>query len=143
MRSPDGTPTDGRVGASGSIFDVPLALWTYALLRPLAFLAPALTADGSIGLGVLVVAVLFVFVLRRSRRAYQALVLLDIFSGVMLMTAWVEADDNPLSIPILAGLSLMALLWPSNWRYVSAPTTHQPSTDRFTDHSTGRALKGY
>ena len=134
MRPSFDVPSDGRVGDHPSLFDVPISLWAYAMLRALAFLAPALAADGRIGFGVVVVPVLFVFVIRRSRMAYQVLVLLDIFSAVMLLTAWLGADDNPVSVPILTGLSLVALLWPSNWRYVTAET--QPTT--FTNHSDRR-----
>ncbi len=104
--------TSSRVGARRSIWDVPIAIWAYGLLRSLAFIAPTWSEDGRIGLGVVPVLVLFVFLVRGSRRAWGALVLFDIFSYVMLLAAWFEADDAPLAIPFLAGASMAALLRP-------------------------------
>jgi hypothetical protein len=112
-----GSPS--RVGAQRSIWDVPVAIWAYGLLRSLAFIAPSWTEDGQIGLGVVVVLVLYVFLVRRSRRAWVALVVLDTFSHVMLLTAWLGADESPWAIPILAAASLVALLMPSTRRYAS------------------------
>ena len=112
--------TDGRVGARASLAEVPVSLWAYGLLRSLAFMAPAMTDEGRIGLGAIVTLVLFVFVLRRSNRAYYALIFVDIFSHVMLLAAWLGANEAPFSIPLLAGLSLLALLWPSTRQYVSS-----------------------
>jgi hypothetical protein len=121
---------DGRVAARPSITDVPVSLWVYGLLRSLAFMAPSLTEEGRFGLGAIVTVVLFVFVLRRSHRAYQVLIFLDAFSLVMLLATWLGADDAPLSVPLLAGLALVALLWPSTRRYVSSGPRPAPSDQR-------------
>jgi hypothetical protein len=100
------------------LLDVPPALWAYALLRSLAFAAPS-WAGGSIGLGVVVVAFLYVYTLRRSRRAWSALVILDGISLPLLVAAWLEAGDAAVAAPILAVLSIAVLVLPATRRYVS------------------------
>jgi hypothetical protein len=114
---------------------VPIAIWAYGFLRSLTFVAPSWTEDGQVGLGVIVVLVLYVFLLRGSRRAWMALVVLDTFSHVMLMAAWLNADDSPLAIPILAGASLVALLMPSTRRYVA----HDGETQQLSRGTTNGA----
>lgn len=107
--------------ASSPIWQIPLALWVYGLLRSLAFAAPSWTSEGRIGLGSFVVIVLYVFVLRRSRRAWTGLVIVDTFSLVLLTVAWVDADNAPLAIPALAAVALVVLLAPSIRRHVAEP----------------------
>ncbi len=124
-------PTSTRVGARPSPLDVPIALWAYGLLRALAFAAPAWTRDGRIGLGVVVVLALYIVVLvRRARWAWVALVALDVLSLTMLIAVWMEADDAPLSVPILAGAAMVALLMPSVRRYLRIDRT-RPHTSMF------------
>ncbi|MGI9031112.1 MAG: hypothetical protein ACR2HP_14185 [Ilumatobacteraceae bacterium] len=118
-----------RVGARPTMFDVPIALWAYGLLRSLAFAAPAWTEDGRIGLGVIVVLALYVVVLvKRSRGAWIALVALDVLSFTMLITVWLREDDAPLIIPILAGAALVALLLPSTRRYLNVDRARRRSS---------------
>lgn len=112
-------PTSKTATAS-PIWQIPVTLWGYGLLRSLAFAAPSWSRDGRIGLGLFVVIVLYGFVLRRSRRAWKVLVALDAFSLVLLAVAWIDADDAPIAIPMLAAGALLVLLAPSTRRHVSA-----------------------
>ena len=99
------------------LLDVPATLWAYAVLRSLAFAAPT-WAGGNIGLGVVVVAALYVFALRRSRRAWSALVVLDVLSLTMLVAAWLDASGSPIAAPLLTALSFVVLVLPASRRYV-------------------------
>ena len=87
------TPSSTRVGAKPSLWDVPVAIWAYGMLRALAFIAPSWTEDGRIGLGVVPVFALYIFLVRGSRPAWTALVVLDILSHAMLFIAWLDAKD--------------------------------------------------
>lgn len=112
-------------GSRRSPWDVPIAVWAYGLSRSLAFVAPSWTEDGRIGLGVVIVLGLYILLLRRSRPAWIALVVLDSLSFLLLMVAWSDADDAPIAIPVLAVASMVALLAPSTRRYArSTPTGH-------------------
>lgn len=109
-------------------WDVPTAVWGYGVLRAAAFLIPFATGTGGFGLGLVVVLVLWVLLVRGSRAAWVALVVLDLLSFGLLLASW-RASPGPLLLPIAAGLAIVALLWPSTWRHVGGrrpgPTTDQ------------------
>lgn len=139
MFSTSHSRASSRVGAEPSLWDVPPALWLYGLLRSLAFVAPSWSEDGQVGLGVLVVLVLYAFVLRRSRRAWITLVAIDALSHLILITTWLAAIDGPLLVPILAIASIVPLLLPSTRRYLatgSAERTHQYGPRAIDDRPT-------
>jgi hypothetical protein len=123
-------PSQARPGGGFRLLDVPTSLWSYGVVRPLAFLAPT-WSGGRIGLGVVVTMVLFVFVLRRSRRAWVALVCLDTLSLSMLILAWSSVGDAPVAAPLLATLGLILLVVPPVRHYVrpAAPSL-ETSGDR-------------
>ena len=107
---------------------IPTAVWGYGLIRALAFGAPALTEDGRVGLGLLVVLPLYVYLVRGSRLAWAILVVLDAVGLALLAVGLVTADEAPLSIPLLAGLAFALLLVPSTRRFVGAasPKAEEP-----------------
>jgi hypothetical protein len=117
------------------MWHVPVAVWAYGLLRALAFAAPTWTEGGRIGLGVVVVLVLYMLMLRRSRRAWVALVALDAVSHLLLLVTWIDTADAALAIPIFAVASMVALLMPSTRRYVS--TDRSPSAAPTETATTG------
>ncbi|MEO1064961.1 MAG: hypothetical protein AAFZ07_26400 [Actinomycetota bacterium] len=112
--------TSPVVGQPPWWLQVPGALWLYALLRSLAFAAPAWSSGGRIGLGAIVAGALFVAILRRSRRAWTVLVWLDVVSLVMLIAVWSSADGAALAAPALAGIAMVTLWAPSVRRHVGA-----------------------
>ena len=106
------------------LWDVPPAAWAYGFFRALAFGVPIATGTGGFGLGLFVVLVLYIFMLRRSRRAWTALVVLDVISLVLLV---VTQDQTlaPWVLHIFTALSIVCLLLPSTRRYVTgAPDPH-------------------
>lgn len=139
MFSTPPSPASSRVGARPSLWDVPPALWAYGLLRSLAFVAPSWSEEGQVGLGVIVVLVLYVSVLRRSRRAWVVLVAIDAVSHLILFTTWSTATNAPLIVPILAIASMVPLLMPSTGRWVatkSVTMTHQPEPSAMDHRAT-------
>ncbi|MEM9468209.1 MAG: hypothetical protein AAGA90_22760 [Actinomycetota bacterium] len=100
---------------------IPTALWGYASLRALAFAAPAWSEGGRIGLGAIAIAALFFQVVRRrSRRAWQWLLFLDILSAALLAAAWSTNTGAAVAAPVLALLALGCLVLPSSRGYVDA-----------------------
>ncbi len=98
---------------------MPTAVWVYGLLRALAFYLPAATRTGQVGLGLVVILVLFVGLVRGSRGAWVALVILDILGFALLVLATPQLREAPLLIHITSGLALVTLLLPSTRRYVA------------------------
>lgn len=121
-------PSLGRSRASKpdrfKLWDVPPAVWAYGFFRALAFGVPFATGTGGVGLGLLVVLVLYVLVLRRSRRAWMALVVLDVLSLVILVITQAQTPA-PWVLHIFTALAIVSLLLPSTRRYV----TGQPDPD--------------
>ncbi|MEM9037167.1 MAG: hypothetical protein AAGD18_21430 [Actinomycetota bacterium] len=101
---------------------IPTALWLYGLLRSLAFAAPAWSSGGRIGLGALVVAALFVWTARGSRRSWAVLAWLDTVSLVMLVAAWSTVDGAAVAAPVLAAAAMATLWAPSIRCHVAAGT---------------------
>ena len=93
-------------------------MWLYGFLRALAFAVPYATGTGGFGLGVVVIGLLFIWLVRGSRVAWAALVVLDVISFVLLLLATPQLAEAPLILHILAGLALLTLLLPSTRRYV-------------------------
>ena len=98
---------------------IPTAVWAYGLLRAIAFGAPILTAQGNVGLGVLIVLPLYVFLVRGSRLAWAILVVLDAISPLLLVLS-LGQTEVPLSVPLLTATAFATLLAPSTRRYVGA-----------------------
>jgi hypothetical protein len=126
-------------GGSGalSLLQVPTAVWTYGFLRALAFAAPFWVGAGTIGLGAVVVAVLYVPLVLGRRWAWAVLVVLDTISLVLLLAAAASspAGEVPLLVPLLALVALGCLLMPSTRRHVAtdadptaADAPHRPGT---------------
>lgn len=103
------------------IWSVPTTLWAYGLLRALAFAAPTWDEGGRVGAGVAVVAVIYVFAVRGSRRALSALVLLDTFSFVIVTMTWLSTRDTALVVPVLTAGALACLIAPATRRFVARP----------------------
>jgi len=101
-----------------NLWQVPTAVWLYGFLRALAFGVPYSTGTGGFGLGVVVIGLLFIWLVRGSRVAWAALVVLDVISFVLLLLATPQLAEAPLILHILAGLALLTLLLPSTRRYV-------------------------
>ncbi len=101
-----------------NLWQVPTAVWLYGFLRALAFAVPYATGTGGFGLGVVVIGLLFIWLVRGSRVAWAALVVLDVISFVLLLLATPQLAEAPLILHILAGLALLTLLLPSTRRYV-------------------------
>ena len=101
-----------------NLWQVPTAVWLYGFLRALAFGVPYATGTGGFGLGVVVIGLLFIWLVRGSRVAWAALVVLDVISFVLLLLATPQLAEAPLILHILAGLALLTLLLPSTRRYV-------------------------
>lgn len=110
-------------GGSGalSLLRVPTAVWTYGFLRALAFAAPFWVGAGTIGLGAVVVAVLYVPLVLGHRWAWLVLVVLDVISLALLLVAVAStpAGEVPLLVPLLALIALGCLLMPSTRRHVT------------------------
>ncbi|HSJ43366.1 MAG TPA: hypothetical protein VK923_01635 [Euzebyales bacterium] len=123
MRPSLGRPPDGKA-RTFKLWDVPPSVWAYGFFRALAFGVPYATGTGGVGLGLFVVLVLYVFVLRRSRRAWMALVVLDVLSLVILVITQVQTSA-PWALHIFTALAVVSLLLPSTRRYV----TGQPDPD--------------
>jgi len=105
--------------SAGAIGVVPTTVWAYALLRSLAFLAPTWTEGGQIGLGVVVVGVLFVqLIRRRSRRIWQVLVFVDLVSASLIVMVWATNRSMPVAAPVLAVGAVTALMMPPVRRFV-------------------------
>ncbi|MEM9513971.1 MAG: hypothetical protein AAGA42_03855 [Actinomycetota bacterium] len=119
------TPTSRSLDAPARSvwWQLPTALWVYAMLRSLAFAAPAFSEGGRVGLGAVVVALLFVKVVRGSMRAWKVLAWLDVVMLAMLLTAWFAASDAPLSIPALAIAATLTLFMPSIRQHLRAAGT--------------------
>lgn len=112
-------PASTRAGSRW--LDVPTSLWAYALLRSVAFAAPAWSEGGRIGLGVVVIAALFVHVVRtRSRWAWQVIAFLDIVSALLLLATWGSDTTAAVAAPVLAASALVCLFLPASRRYVGA-----------------------
>lgn len=90
------------------------------------------------GLGVIVVLVLYVSVLHRSRTAWIVLVAIDAVSHLILLTTWSAAIHAPLIVPILAIASMVPLLMPSTRRWVATKVTltHQLEPSAIDDRAT-------
>jgi len=101
-----------------NLWQVPTAVWLYGFLRALAFAVPYATGTGGFVLGVVVIGLLFIWLVRGSRVAWAALVVLDVISFVLLLLATPQLAEAPLILHILAGLALLTLLLPSTRRYV-------------------------
>jgi len=97
---------------------VPSAVWLYGCLRGAAFSVPSLTQTGGVGLGAFVVLVLYVYLVRGSRRAWIALVVLDVIA-LLLLALSTQLGQTPLLVHILSALALATLLLPSVRRYVT------------------------
>lgn len=97
---------------------MPTAVWLYGGLRGAAFAVPSLTQTGGIGLGAFVVLALYVFLVRGSRRAWIALVVLDVLA-LLLLALGTQLGQTPLLVHILSALALVTLLLPSVRRYVT------------------------
>ncbi len=113
----------GRVDADPhlpALFRVPGSLWLYGALRALSFAAPLLTSAGRLGLGLVVVAVLWVGVLRGRRSAWRVLVAVDAVSIALLTIALLTVDGARAVAPALALLALACLLAPTARRHVAA-----------------------
>ena len=104
-----------------SIFRVPTAVWVYGFLRALAFAAPFWAGAGTIGLGAVVVVVLFIPLVAGRRWAWVSLLVLDSISLVLLVAvaATSPLGEVPLLVPLLAGAALGCLLLPSTRRHVN------------------------
>lgn len=105
----------------GRLWDIPPSIWAYGCFRALAFGVPFATGTGGFGLGVFVVLVLYVLLLRRSRAAYIALVVLDTLS-LLLLIATQAQTSAPWVLHIFAALALACLLLPTTRRYVATST---------------------
>lgn len=104
---------------AGALGAVPTAVWAYALLRSLAFLAPTWTEGGQIGFGVVVVGVLFVqLIRRRSHRIWQVLVFVDLFSASLMVMVWATNRSMPVAAPVLAVGAVAVLVVPPVRRFV-------------------------
>lgn len=104
--------------AAVRLWDVPTAVWAYGLFRAAAFVVPFATGTGGFGLGVVVVPVLWVLLIRGSRAAWVALLVLDLLSAGLLIATW-RTETPPLVLPIAAGLALVMLVLPSTRRHVA------------------------
>ncbi len=104
-----------------NLWQVPTAVWLYGFLRALAFAVPYATGTGGFGLGVIVTALLFIWLVRGSRVAWATLVVLDMLSLVLLLLAAPQLEEVPLILHIFAGLALLTLWLPSTRRHVSGP----------------------
>ncbi len=123
MRPPLGRSRDG--GQRGfKLWDVPPPVWAYGFFRALAFGVPFATGTGGVGLGLFVVLALYILVLRRSRRAWMALVVLDVLSLVILVITQAQ-NPAPWVLHIFTALAIISLLLPATRRYV----TGQPDPD--------------
>ena len=118
----------GRGTARGrfKLLDVPPAVWAYGFFRSAAFVVPILTGTGGFGLGLFVVLVLYVLLLRRSRGAWMALVVLDLLSLVLLVVTQ-QQTGAPWLLHIFTALAIAALLLPSARSWVARPRAPQPS----------------
>lgn len=115
------TRADGaaRPPARFDLWRVPTAVWLYGFLRMAAFGLPLLTGTGGVGLGAVIVGLLFVGLVRGARAAWIALVVLDVLAFALLLLATPALEEAPLLVHIAAGLALVVLLLPSTRRYVT------------------------
>lgn len=123
MTSSPGRSRRRRSGAF-RLWDVPPPVWAYGFFRALAFGVPFATGTGGVGVGLLVVLVLYAFVLRRSRRAWMALVVLDILSLTVLVVTQSQTSA-PWVLHIFTALAVVCLLLPTTRRYATGqPDPH-------------------
>lgn len=109
-------------GRTTALWDIPTSVWAYGFFRSAAFVVPYATGTGSFGLGLLIVLVLYVLLIRRSRIAWSVLLVLDVLSFVILL-ATQSVTGAPWLLHILAGGAIVALLMPSTRAWVSKPRT--------------------
>jgi nicotinamide riboside transporter PnuC len=99
-------------------------VWAYGFFRALAFGVPFATGTGGFGLGLFVVLVLYVLMVRRSRGAWLALVILDVLSLVILVITQAQTSA-PWALHIFTALAIVSLLMPATRRYVTGrPDPH-------------------
>ena len=75
---------------------------------------------GGIGVGVLFTAFLYIMLVRGRRWAWVALLALDVVFFGILVAATDGLRTVPLLLPIVQGLALVTLFWPSIARHVGA-----------------------
>lgn len=85
MPSSRSRPQRDANGDGVRLWDIPTSVWTYGFTRAVAFAIPYATGTGSFGLGAVAVLALYVFVIRRSRFAWSALLVLDVLSFASLL----------------------------------------------------------
>lgn len=124
MRLPLGRSRDGKARRF-KLWDVPPPVWAYGFFRALAFGVPYATGTGGFGLGLVVVLVLYVLlVLRRSRGAWVALLILDVLSLAALLVTQAQTSA-PWVLHIFTALAIASLLMPATRRYVTGrPDPH-------------------
>lgn len=103
--------------ARGGLWDAPVAIWLYGLLRAGSLGLPVATGTG-IGIGLLLVPPLLYFVARGSARAWGVLLVFDSLSFAILVATRSYTDVAP-AVVWLSGAALALLLAPSVRRWVT------------------------
>jgi hypothetical protein len=102
------------------VFRVPTAVWGYGFLRALAFALPPWLGSQRVGVGVVVQAVLFAWMVPGGRRGpWVVLVVLDVLALALLVAqaASGRPGDVPLVVVVATAAALGCLLWPSTRRH--------------------------
>lgn len=101
----------------GGLWDAPVTVWLYGLLRAGSLGLPVATGTG-IGIGLLLVPPLLYFVARGSARAWGILLVFDSLSFALLLATLRYTEAAP-AVVWLSGGALALLLAPSVRRWVT------------------------